>query len=72
MPTKYVRYVALRVLEKSFRFHEFSFFRFSFQLKYAFKPGTTAVLNTDIYNFDIEETVTPIASGSLETPMDTA
>lgn len=46
-------------------------FIISFQLNYVFKPGTTAVLNTDIHKFEIEETVFPIASGSV-TPMDTA
>lgn len=40
-------------------------------LNYAFKPGTTAVLKTDIRELKIEETVTPIASTSV-TPMDTA
>lgn len=41
------------------------------QLNYDFKPGTTAVLGTKIHEFDIEETVIPIASSSA-TPMDTA
>lgn len=40
-------------------------------LNYDFKLGTTAVLDTKIHQFDIEETVIPIASSSA-TPMDTA
>jgi len=40
------------------------------ELNYDFKKGTTAVLKTNIKNFEITETVRPIASGSV--PMDTA
>lgn len=72
---KGVRTVSLiltRIRHQSLNFIIFFFFvfRFSFQLNYDFPVGTTTVLETKVHDFVIEETVTPIPSGSVQMETD--